>query len=63
MAAGAVAARMTGGGFGGSALALTPFDAVERVSLAVAEAFAAAGFGPPVVFAVSIAGGAERVSD
>jgi galactokinase len=59
---GAVGARMTGGGFGGSALALTPIDAADRVTGAVTEAFAEAGFGPPAVFAVSIAGGAERVS-
>jgi galactokinase len=63
VAGGAVAARMTGGGFGGSALALTPIDAVEPVGQAVSDAFAAARFGPPVVFAVSIAEGAERVSD
>jgi galactokinase len=63
VAGGAVAARMTGGGFGGSALALTPVDAIERVSQAVTDAFLTAGFGPPVVFAVSIAEGAERVSD
>ena len=60
---GAVAARMTGGGFGGSALALTPLDDAKKVEQAVREAFAAAGFGPPVVFAVSIADGARRVSD
>jgi galactokinase len=60
---GAVAARMTGGGFGGSALALTPIDAADRMTEAVTKAFAEAGFGPPAVFAVSIAGGAERVSD
>ena len=53
---------MTGGGFGGSALALTPVDAVDRVTETVTKAFAEAGFGPPAVFAVSIAGGAERVS-
>jgi galactokinase len=58
---GAVAARMTGGGFGGSALALAPLDAAAPVERAVTEAFAAAGFGPPVVFAVSIADGAQRV--
>jgi galactokinase len=63
VAGGAVAARMTGGGFGGSALALTPVEAVERVGEAVTGAFATAGFGPPVVFAVSIAQGAERVID
>ena len=63
VAAGAVAARMTGGGFGGSALALVPVAAAGAVGRAVAEAFAAAGFGPPAVFAVSIAAGAERVVD
>ena len=63
VAGGAVAARMTGGGFGGSALALTPIDAVEVVTEAGIKAFAGAGFGPPAVFAVSIGGGAERVSD
>jgi galactokinase len=63
VAGGAVAARMTGGGFGGSVLALTPVDAIDRVSEAVTDAFATAGFGPPVVFAVSIAEGAQRISD
>jgi galactokinase len=62
VASGAVAARMTGAGFGGSALALVPIPAAETVGLAVAEAFAAAGFGPPSVFAVSIAGGAARLA-
>jgi galactokinase len=62
VAGGAVAARMTGGGFGGSALALTPIEAVAPVSQAVADAFAAAGFGPPVVFAVEVAAGAARVA-
>ena len=63
VAGGAVAARMTGGGFGGSALALAPIDGAGRVEQTVGEAFAAAGFGPPVVFAVSIADGARRVRD
>jgi galactokinase len=63
VAGGAVGARMTGGGFGGSALALTPIDAVDRVTDGLTKAFAEAGFGPAAVFAVSIAGGAERVSD
>ena len=62
VAGGAVGARMTGGGFGGSALALTPIDAVDRVTEAVTKAFAGAGFGPPAVFAVSIAGGALRTN-
>ena len=62
VAGGAVGARMTGGGFGGSALALTPIDTVDRVTEGATKVFAEAGFGPPAVFAVSIAGGAERVS-
>ncbi len=45
--AGALGARMTGGGFGGSAVALVPADGVERVAAAIDGAFAAAGFDPP----------------
>ncbi|WP_051274866.1 galactokinase [Cellulomonas sp. URHD0024] len=47
MASGAIGARMTGGGFGGSAIALVRTDAVEQVAQAVAEAFADAGLHPP----------------
>ena len=36
-------ARMTGGGFGGSAIALVDADEVDRVAQAVADAFADAG--------------------
>ncbi len=39
VAAGAVGARMTGGGFGGSAVALVPDDEVDAVSAAVDRAF------------------------
>ncbi len=53
-AAGALGARMTGGGFGGSAIALVPADAVERVAGAVATAFAAADLRAPA-FAVAVA--------
>ena len=62
VAAGAVAARMTGAGFGGSALALVPTDTAEAVGLAVAEAFTAAGFNPPATFPVAIAEGATRLA-
>ena len=62
VAAGAVAARMTGAGFGGSALALAPTDQTEAVGRAVTDAFAAAGFEPPSIFPVSIAGGADRLA-
>ena len=36
---------MTGGGFGGSAIALVPSERAEDVTAAVREAFAAQGFG------------------
>ena len=42
-AAGALGARMTGGGFGGSAIALIEADAATAVAEAVAEAFRRAG--------------------
>ena len=45
--AGALGARMTGGGFGGSSVALVPVDGVDRVAAAVDAAFAAAGFAHP----------------
>jgi galactokinase len=50
LAAGALGARMTGGGFGGSAIALVPVDGVEAVTSAVEAAFAANGFRAPQVF-------------
>jgi len=62
VAAGAVAARMTGGGFGGSALALVPVAAADTVASAVADAFAANGFGPPSVFPVAVSDGATRLA-
>ncbi|MFC4785005.1 galactokinase [Nocardioides sp. MAHUQ-72] len=42
--AGAVGARMTGGGFGGSAIALVPVERLDAVMRAVDAAFVAAGF-------------------
>lgn len=46
-AAGALGARMTGGGFGGSAIALVPSDDVQQVATAVADAYAEHGWAPP----------------
>ncbi len=45
--AGAIGARMTGGGFGGSSIALVPVDRVDAVVRAIDVAFAAAGFRAP----------------
>ena len=49
-AAGAHGARMTGGGFGGSIIALVETDAADDVAAAIAEAFARRGFTAPEFF-------------
>ncbi|NLU69990.1 galactokinase [Streptomyces sp. HNM0574] len=59
-AAGALGARMTGGGFGGSAIVLVEDAVAERVGTAVASAFAAAGYREPRVFEAVPGGGARR---
>lgn len=59
-AAGALGARLTGAGFGGSALALVPFDRYRTVRAEVMRAFARSGFAEPFVFTVETGGGAER---
>ncbi|MBT2530834.1 galactokinase [Arthrobacter sp. ISL-48] len=59
---GAIGARMTGGGFGGSAIALTPLAAEQQVRAAVERAFAEAGFTAPDIFTVTPAAGAMRIS-
>lgn len=44
---GALGARMTGGGFGGSAIALVPVERVDAVADAVTQSFAEAGYTAP----------------
>jgi galactokinase len=61
-AAGAVGARMTGAGFGGSAIALVRTDLAGPVADRAREAFAAAGFGPPQVTPVLPSDGARRLA-
>lgn len=58
---GALGARMTGGGFGGSAIVLAEAGDAERVGKAVKEAFGEAGFTAPRVFAAVPSAGARRV--
>ena len=57
---GAIGARMTGGGFGGAAIALTPVEKIGEVTLAVIAEFEALGYAKPDVFVVSAAPGAHR---
>ncbi|BBC33824.1 Galactokinase [Streptomyces graminofaciens] len=61
LTAGALGARMTGGGFGGSAIVLVEEADADTVTKAVEEAFAAAGFTAPRVFAAVPSAGARRV--
>ncbi|MCC6495155.1 MAG: galactokinase [Propionibacteriaceae bacterium] len=60
-AAGALGARMTGGGFGGCVLALVRSDQVEAVTTAVRAAFAGAGVAEPVTFLGRPSAGARRL--
>ena len=62
LAAGADGARMTGGGFGGSAIALVRRDDIERVARAVATAFADGGLRSPHLLVAAPSRPAGRVS-
>jgi len=59
---GAIGARMTGGGFGGSAIAIVPERAIDSVARAVAKAFSAKGFAAPGCFPVAASAAAGRDS-
>ncbi|MEU9122969.1 galactokinase [Streptomyces sp. NPDC048506] len=60
-AAGALGARMTGGGFGGSAIVLVEEADAATVGKAVTEAFAAAGHTAPRIFEAVPSAGAHRI--
>ncbi|MEY7973872.1 galactokinase [Saccharomonospora xinjiangensis] len=61
LGAGALGARMTGGGFGGCVVSLVPDDRVDAVLDAVRTAFAAEGYAEPRAFAATPSAGAHRV--
>jgi len=62
MSGGAIGARMTGGGFGGAAIALVPRDRLDAVTDAVTAAFSASDFRTPRIFTVQPSAGAHRDS-
>ncbi|GAA3118953.1 galactokinase [Streptomyces echinatus] len=61
LATGALGARMTGGGFGGSAIVLAEATDVDTLTKAVEEAFATSGFTAPRVFEATPSPGAHRL--
>lgn len=60
MLQGAVGARMTGGGFGGAAIALIDAGKVSLLTAAVKSRFQELGFGEPEIFTVFADAGAKR---
>lgn len=60
--AGALAARMTGGGFGGSSVAVVPADRVEAVARAIDARFVADGFREPAHLVATPSTGAGIVA-
>lgn len=62
LAAGAAGARMTGGGFGGSAIALVPLESMGAVADAVTDAFGSRGWAAPQALHAIPSRPAARVS-
>ena len=60
--AGALGARMTGGGFGGCVIALVPADRTQAVGSAVREAVRFAGYQEPEITPTHAAPGAAAVT-
>ncbi|MEV6110790.1 galactokinase [Streptomyces sp. NPDC051940] len=61
VAAGALGARMTGGGFGGSAIVLAEASEADAIRVAVEKAFASASYRAPRTFAAVPGPGARRL--
>jgi galactokinase len=62
IAQGALGARLTGAGFGGSAIALVAINAQMALAEAVRAAFAGRGYSAPAFYDVQVANGAEVVA-
>lgn len=61
LANGAIGSRLTGGGFGGAAIALAPRDALDGITAAVRQAYEDSGFDAPEMFVVAPSDGARRL--
>jgi galactokinase len=61
MLAGALGARMVGGGFGGSAIALIKVSRTNETTAAVEKAFSVNGFAAPRFFTSLASQGAEII--
>ena len=59
---GAIGARMTGGGFGGAAIALIESGKIDNLKSAVQSEFDSKGYAKPELFSVLADGGARRES-
>ncbi len=62
MAVGAIGSRMTGGGFGGAAIAIIEQNKLEHLATACKKEFLERGFVEPNIFAVTPSDGARRDS-
>lgn len=62
MKLGAIGSRMTGGGFGGAAIAIIEQNKLAQLSEACKRAFASAGFVEPNIFSVAPSDGARKDS-
>ncbi len=58
---GALGARMTGGGFGGAAIALCPIEKISDLTNSVYAEFELLGYARPEIFTVNAADGATRL--
>ncbi|MEJ3652552.1 galactokinase [Actinomycetes bacterium KLBMP 9759] len=63
VASGALGARLVGGGFGGSSIALVPSDRLDAVATDVREAFRKAGYVEPDIRTAEPSAGAGRVDE
>lgn len=60
MSVGAIGSRMTGGGFGGAAIAIIERSKLEELAMACKKEFAAKGYSEPNIFAVKPSEGARK---